>query len=919
MAKLPKHKQTKSQASSLSTLDKVKQRLKLPDQLELSDALSAVRRALDHNWLMEAEVLCRFILGNRPEQPDAWALRGEAALADKDPSSARVYFHEALRCLDELPLAQDTRRQRHVYWQAIAQANMRLNRRELAEKAHIESARFDVNAKVNANVSDISVLLNRAYPMILQNQLDLAEPLLKTVLELAPANAPAWQGWAVLQHKRGNHELALNAIDKAIELNPNDAGFWNNRGVLLKPLGMPRVKERIEAYQKAVAINPNFKEAYSNLADALTSGKFFNEANVALDKALGLDPDYVGAKINRVNLLKAQGHKQEAMLQIEAILEHSQHPEAFNLKGALLLEMGEAHKAVEALEASKAIDARNASVLNNLGNAYLSTARPAKAIESYRSAVILAPGMAEAQANLALALLTQIQHGAPRGEYLALAKNHLKIAQELDSSLPQLFIAEGILKSQHDNDREGAQAAYQMAMQLQPESVQALVGLAGLYADMGERQKARELLKRAAEIAPDDADVMTGYIFALNYDPQSSPEEIYEAAMSYGAHIQKRVGEPYVEWANAKDINKRLKIGFVSGDFRRHPVSYFTIGLFKHLPRNQVEVYAYHNHLAFDDMSASIKNAVDHWQVIADMDTQTVCDLIRADGIDILVDLSGHTGYSRLDVFAKKPAPVSVSWLGFGCTTGLTSVDYILATHELIPEDESVYYTENVLRLPVDGCWASFDVCEKIIPPNTQPCIGSGHVTFASFNNLIKINDGVIDVWSEILLKVKDSVLLLNYKQLLDEKVRINLIEKFRLRGVDHSRLRLECFSPRRNSLNAYSSVDIALDTFPYGGGTTTCEALYFGVPVVTLKGDRFAGRVSQEYLKLLPWKHRLVANTKVEYIEKAVALAEDHNSLQTMRLQQQELFGSTIGNHDAFALVFLKTMQTIYFNSTHF
>ena len=850
-------------------LSHAKARLGLSDTPELSAVLAAVRRALDHNWLMEAEVLCRFILLNRPEQPDAWALRGEAAMKDGDWCSARLYFQEGLRCLDRLPHTMDTRRQRHTYWRAVAECNQRLNRREEAEAALLQAARFDPNAKVSlADPTQASALLARAYPLILQNQLDAAEPLIRAVLDADPANADGWQGLAVIEHKRGNHEQALAAIDRAIELKPSEAGYWNNRGVFLKPLGAPKTDERIAAYQKATALNPRFKEAYSNLADALTSARRFDEARAALDAALGLDPDYVGARINEINLMKALGQKKEALAKVEAILAQTRHVEALNLKGALLLETGNAHAAVQVLEEARSLDSRNPSVLNNLGNAYLATSRPGKAIEAYRSAVILAPGMAEAQANLALALLTQIQHGAPRGEYLALAKEHLAKAQALDPKMPQLFVAEGILKAQHQDDREGAQAAYEKALALQPESVQALMGLASIAADMGERRRARELYQRAAQLAPDDTDVMTSYIFALNYDPEATPEEIYAAARAYGQHIQSRVGAPYTDWPNRRDPDKRLKVGFVSGDFRRHPVAYFTVGLFEQLPRDQVEVYAYHNHAASDDMTARIKAAVDHWRVIADQSTDAVCELIRANGIDILIDLSGHTGYHRLDVFAKKPAPVSASWLGFITTTGLDAIDYFIADSSILTPATSLSFVERPFHL---YHWAPLPDLPKFGDYSKR-----GHrFAFGTFNNVLKNNEYVFSLWAEILKEAKDAILIIKDRRLIDKKVAEQILAQLERCGIAKERIELRGPVPlREDHFAMYRDIDVVLDSFPTGGAATTIEALAMGVPVISwiYQPTRASCHFSESTARLIGCADQLIATTQEDYIEKAIA-----------------------------------------------
>lgn len=884
-------------------------RLGLPaERIELRDALDAIRRALDQGLLMEAEVLCRFVLAQRPEQPDAWALRGEVALADQDPASARVYFHEALRMLDLLPAAQDVRKQRHIYWKAIALCNEKLNRRELAEAAWLQAARYDPQLTVSVPTEDQGRLLSRAYAAILENRLDEAEPWLKAVLQDDRGNAYAWQGLAVLEHKRGNHEAAIRAIDKAIELKPDEAGFWNNRGVVLKPLGMPKIEERIQAYQRAVALNPNFKEAYSNLADALTSARRYDEARAALDAALAIDPDYIGARINEVNLLKAQGDKRQALQRIEAILEKVRHPEALNLKGALLLETHDAHAAVAVLEEARQLDSRNASVLNNLGNAYLATQRPAKAIEAYRSAVILAPGMAEAQANLALALLTQIQHGAPRGEYLALAKQHLAQAQALDPHMPQLFIAEGILKAQHQNDREGAQSAYEKALALKPESVEALMGLAGIAADMGDRKRARELYTRAAQLAPDDVDVMTSYIFALNYDPDSSPQEIFEAAKQYGRHIQARAGAPYTSWPNERDPNKRLKVGFVSGDFRRHPTAYLIAGLLKALPRHEFEVYVYSNNMTSDDMTGRIKDAADHWRNIFDLSTDGGAALIYADGIDILIDLSGHTGYHRLDVFAKKPAPIQATYLGFHSGTGLSTVDYYV-NDQMNLEGLEDFYLENFLHIPY-----AWNMDASFLPRSAAqlrtPYQNRGYITIGSLNNPIKYSEAVITAWARIL-KESGAVLHQRYRAFSDPAVSKAFIDRFVKHGVSPSQIKCEGALPREEALKwLTNNVDFGLDPFPYGSHTTALESFAMGVPMIALYGERVPGRVCATFLRrlgLADW----TANRVDEYINLAIDVVKNPERISAARTHLLTLMPQTeILNSTRFAATFSKAMR---------
>jgi predicted O-linked N-acetylglucosamine transferase (SPINDLY family) len=377
-------------------------------------------------------------------------------------------------------------------------------------------------------------------------------------------------------------------------------------------------------------------------------------------------------------------------------------------------------------------------------------------------------------------------------------------------------------------------------------------------------------------------------LFSLNYASGKSPEDCLSEAIRYGQSIKREVTSSFTEWTCAKHP-ERLRVGFVSGDFNKHPVGYFLENLLHQLDTTAIDLIAYPTSTKTDELTTRIKPLFSAWKTLFGLKDEAAAQMIHNDGVHILIDLAGHSSNNRLPVFAWKPAPVQASWLGYFATTGVTEIDYLIADPWTLPESEEVYFTEEIWRLPETRlCFTPPDIDLEV---SVLPALTNGYTTFGCFNNLTKMNDDVVALWSRLLLSIPNSRLFLKSKQLNEAAVRQHTIERFAGHGIKAGCLILEGYESREQYLAAYQRVDIALDPFPFPGGTTSAEGLWMGVPVLTLAGERFLSRQGVGILMntgLPDW----VARDKEDYVALATAHAADLQRLSELRneLRQQVL-----------------------------
>jgi predicted O-linked N-acetylglucosamine transferase (SPINDLY family) len=513
-----------------------------------------------------------------------------------------------------------------------------------------------------------------------------------------------------------------------------------------------------------------------------------------------------------------------------------------------------------------ALNANDADALNNLGMIAVQSGRLEEACDCFRRAVKIKPEHAVAWLNLGSAL----QDLRNNAEAMQAFRKCIKLKPDFQEAHNNL----GSLLQQEMRLIEAA-SALKKALQLKPDLVEAICNLGAVHKDLGELEQAVACFRRAIDLQPDDGPSYNNLLFALNYAPGLSAQEIYEEHARFGRRFpeQARPAKRSLE-------GRKLRIGYVSGDFRYHTVFYFLEPVLAHHDREQVEIFCYCNNAA-DDHTARLQSLSDGWRDIRYLNARQTAQQIRDDGIDILIDLAGHTAHNRLDVFAERAAPVQMTWLGYFNTTGMHAVDYLVSDPVSSPLDDRQRFAETVLRMPqVRLCYRAPDYAPE---PSTPPAMRNGYITFGSFNLLTKVNDDVIALWSRILHAVPDSRLLLKSRNFNEPAMQTRIAEQFRRHGIAPERLMLRTHTPHAEMLAEYADMDIALDPFPFNGGLTTCEALWQGVPVLTLRGEALIERQSASFLGTLGMED-WIAESKDDYLERAQRHAADVVALTALR-----------------------------------
>ncbi|MBA4743378.1 MAG: tetratricopeptide repeat protein [Azoarcus sp.] len=495
--------------------------------------------------------------------------------------------------------------------------------------------------------------------------------------------------------------------------------------------------------------------------------------------------------------------------------------------------------------------------------------RFAEAEQALKRALAQRPDIHKARFLLGSALMLQDRHtdAVPHFEQLLRAQ-----PSDVQSRkrLLDCFEQTGRLRELEACAREGLEHS--------PSNPVLLNALADLYVLQGRLTEAMDCHR--AIVANDSGNLVSrSALLFLGHMLGEDSTALYEAACEWGQHASA-AASAFQDW-NLEPAPARLRVGLVSGDLRRHPVGYFLENVLAHVDSERIEWIAYPTVDRMDEQSVRLRAAVAHWHPLTGLDDAGVARQIREDGVHILIDLAGHTSLNRLGVFAWRPAPVQVSWLGYFATTGLDEMDYLIADETSAPTQGSERFSERLWRLPDTRlCFSPPDVDLAVAP---SPCLANAAVCFGSFQRLVKVDDRVLDVWAEVLKAVPDARLRLQAASLADAEVRNGVLARLAERGVAPERVSLHGRTSREDYLAAHAEVDILLDTFPYPGGTTTCEALWMGVPTVTLAGDTMISRQGASLLSaagLPDW----IATTPEAFVELAARHASDRQALADLR-----------------------------------
>ncbi|HZL38653.1 MAG TPA: tetratricopeptide repeat protein [Pseudolabrys sp.] len=650
---------------------------------------------------------------------------------------------------------------------------------------------------------------------------------------------------AVQHHQAGRLAEAEACYRRVLAAQPDHADAAFNLGVALRQLG--KAGEAIAAYAQALRIKPDYPEAHYNLGNALMAPGNADEAITAYTQALRINPDHAQAAAN---------------LGV-----------AYSNRGVVLMEQNKYDEAASAFGQSLALKPDHAEAHYNLGNLRKRQGRLVDAAAAYALALRINPNLIEAHSNLGNTF-------AELGRYdEAVAAHRAAIALKPDLAEVHYNLGNALKEQSRLGD---AASAYRRAIGLNPNYADAYANLGIVLMEQGRLDEAASAFAQATALKPDDTVALSNRLVCLNYDDSQTSDRLLAAHREWDERYAAPASRPGA-YANDRAPGRRLKVGYVSPDLRAHSVAYFLTPLLENHSKQAVEVFCYAGVVRPDAVTAHLRGVADHWCSTVAMPDDALAERIRTDGIDILIDLAGHTAHNRLRVFARKPAPVQATWLGYPNTTGLRAIDYRLVDDVTDPRGTAdAVASETLLRL-ANGmhCYAGLKDAPEPAPP---PCVKSGVVTFGSFNNLSKISAATLDVWAKLLTQMPSASLLLKGKPFADEAARNYLLAHLRERGVAAERVQLVAWLPQTTShLALYEQIDIGLDPFPYNGTTTTCEALWMGVPVVTLRGEHHAARVGASLLGQagLP---ELIAGSAEDYAAIASALAADPERLAGLR-----------------------------------
>jgi len=656
---------------------------------------------------------------------------------------------------------------------------------------------------------------------------------------------------------QGRYPEVMSQALTMTERFPLNGFAWKVLGTALMKLG--RSGDAQAPMLKAVALLPHDAASHNTLGFVLQQLGRFPEADVSYRRALELKPDYTDAH--------------------------------FNL-GVLLLEAKRLPEAEAVFRRALELKPDYTDAHFNLGVLLQEAKRLPEAEAAYRRAIELKPDFVEAHNNLA-ALLQQA-YRLPEAEAAYRRVIELKPDfVEAHSNLGNLLRDLGRLNE--------AEASCRQALQIQSDFAEAHNNLGIILKDLGRRNEAEASYRRALQIKPDYAEAHSNLIFALDFSASEDVASLQAERKAWGERHAASLYQQQRTFSNSLDPERRLRIGYVSGDFREHSAARAFEGMLFYFDRQQYEIYAYSNNARDDAVTQRFKQSVTCWRNITGQSDAAVAELIGQDEIDILVDLSGHTAGNRLLVFARKAAPIQITAWGHATGTGVKAIDVFFADAVIVPPEEQSLFAETVRYLPCALCYSS----DAVPPPvSALPALQQPAITFGSFNRLCKVTTATIALWSRVLQAIPESRLILKTGELDNDATRAYVTERLARAGVDAARVELQGKTSWEKHMEAFNQIDIALDPFPQGGGITTLEGLLMGIPAITLRWPTIAGRISATILTTLgltDW----IAESEDAYVALAVSKARDREALATLRSTLRERFKrSVLGDAKAYVRI---------------
>jgi predicted O-linked N-acetylglucosamine transferase (SPINDLY family) len=688
---------------------------------------------------------------------------------------------------------------------------------------------------------DVAVLFARATAYYQFGQLAEAQVGCKKILKKRPNHFDALHMLGRCEYQSGNSVSAERSLRRAVLLDPQSAAAQCDLGNVLAALR--RQDEALACFDNLIAVKADFADAHFSRGNVLLGLRRFAEAIASFDKTIAIDPRHVNALHSRGHALHELGRFADAIACYDSVLTvKPAHAPALSDRGAAFMNLRQSEKAIADFDLALAIDPNQTASWINRGEALLLLNRLDEALASFDRALSIDP-------ELALAWLGRA--------------NILMVTGKLTDAL----------------------AAGERALAIEPGSVKALTQIGQCHAFQGDAEAAVSWFDRALAIKPDDEAALSSRIYTLDFSRDGDFARHQAARSEWWRQIGSKISaQRTMQHQNDSDPTKRIVLGYVSAEFRGRSAAFSYRPVLENHDKTQFEVICYSGSPTEDALTDSFRHSADRWRSVPQWSDDRLADCIRADKVDILIDLSGHGDGNRLRMFARKPAPIQVTAWGHSTGTGLPTIDYLFSDPVAIPVEVRHLFAEQIHDLP----------CLMIVEPppaelrcSEPPVTSNGCVTYGVLNRVSKISDAAIGVWARILQSDATSRLLIKDKLLDDTSIQHMLLERFIGHGIAPARISFQGSSSREVHLAAHQGVDICLDPFPQGGGVTTWEALYMGVPVVAKLGDGVTSRVAGAILSsvgLSDW----VATDDDAYVD--IALRSTPDRLRTIRSELPDL-----------------------------
>jgi predicted O-linked N-acetylglucosamine transferase (SPINDLY family) len=734
--------------------------------------------------------------------------------------------------------------------------------------AHFDLKEFDEAINFYKKTTELSPNFLEAYFNLgsvyeINSEFDLAELTYRKVLEISPIQSNAYFSLADLFNATKSNLESKNALNLILDeyLSSTEASL----ALAIEFERLERIEESDLFFKHATLLKPdNISDLYIAYSDYFSKKGNLTKAIDYLNKTLELKPDNFNANshLGLIYLEQKQFTKAEIYLN-KAIQIDKNEPSGYIHYGLFLYRKGDLVDAEMYLKKALALSSDNVVALNNLGLVYEALFDHARAVDTFRHALKINPDYLPSLSNIALSL------------------NRL------------------------GKQTEAIQYARQGLAQY-PTNKALLINAAVIYQGIGEIHQAINANLKAIDIDHENMLAYNNLFYSLCLTKNYTTEFFSEKLKQFGSTVTNMATVQYSNWPRAKNT-KRVKIGFVSADFFDHPVGSFLLNVIQNITKNHFQIVAYTNNPHEDEITAALKHHFDDWVSIVGLSDQDAAEIIHTQGVDLLIDLSGHTSGNRLSMFAYKPAPVQMTWLGYWDSTGVEQIDYILLDEMSAPEDMHNQFTEEVLYIPETRfCYYPPRIDISV---NELPAIKNGFVTFGAYHNYAKVSDEVIDLWTSILNSVPTSRLRWQTKSFNDEYLIEQTLQKFIKLGISSKRIELIGFMTRKAYLESYHIVDFILDCFPFSACTTTCDGLWMGVPTLTMPSSRLGGRQGTSLMSVVGLSN-WIAKDKQEFISKAIEYASDLDALSNIRKELRSvLLHSTLGDGRKYA----KNLENVF------